>query len=203
MEWKLISIDQETNHPFLNFFTLHYEVKGEDGVTRPYSYYLCSRRSKDELRANAHEYSRPDGVIMGLYKIDEATKEVSVLLTRQFRPAIGAYVNSFVAGLLDDNDKDPSEAAKREAKEEAGLIIEDVETLSPAAPTSTGLSDEMCAFLIARVVGSTRKHLEDFEDITSRFVRLSELKKMLEDPKEFFPLNIRLVSIILLNKFGV
>ena len=201
MEWKLVSIDQETNHPFLNFFTLHYEVEN-NGVSKPYSYYLVSRRSKDELRAKIKDYSHPDGVIMGLYKIDEDTKEVSVLLTRQFRPAIGSYVTSFPAGLLDRNDTDAIEAAKREALEEAGVIIDDAEILAPASPTSTGLSDEMCAFVLARVVGKAKTNLEDFEDITSSFVSLKELERRLNDPKEFLPLNVRLVCLILLKRFG-
>lgn len=201
MEWKLISIDQETNHPFLNYFTLHYEVT-KDGKTLPYSYFLASRRSKDELRAKVQEYRRPDGVMMALYRIDPDTKEVSVLLTRQFRPAIGSYVTSFPAGLLDPKDNDEFEAAKREAEEEVGIIIDDIERLSPAAPTSSGLSDEMCAFVMAKVVGTTKEHLEDFEDISHRFVTLKELKKLLDDPKEFFPLTIRLVCLILLARFA-
>ena len=201
MEWKLISIDQETEHRFLNFFTLHYEVT-DNGVTKPYSYFLCSRRNKEDLRAKVHDYHRPDGVILALYKTDEKTGEISVLLTKQFRPAIGAYVNSFVAGLLDEGDESEIVAAKREAEEEAGLFIDDVEILSPASPTSTGLSDEMCAFCVGRVIGVSHQHLEDFEDISSRFVSLKELKRMLNDPNEFFPLNIRLVSLILLQRFG-
>ena len=201
MEWKLVSIDQETNHPFLNFFTLHYEVT-RDGETHPYSYFLASRRSKDELRAKVGEYSRPDGVMMALYRVDPKDGEVSVLLTRQFRPAIGAYVTSFPAGLLDPKDKDECEAAKREAEEEVGLLISDLERISPAAPTSSGLSDEMCAFVMAKVVGSTKQHLEEFEDISHRFVSLAELKKLLDDPKEFFPLTIRLVCLLLLARFA-
>lgn len=201
MEWKLVSIDQETNHRFLNYFTLHYEVK-DNGVTKPYSYFLASRKTKEELRAKVKEYSRPDGVLLALYKIDEDTKEVSVLLTRQFRPAIGAFLTSFPAGLLDPEDKDDVEAAKREATEEVGYLIDDIERLAPASPTSSGLSDEMCSFLMARVVGNSKQHLEDFEDITHRFVSLTELKKLLDDPKEFFPLNIRLVCLLLLQRFA-
>ena len=201
MEWKFIRFDQETRHPFLNFYTIHYDVTTQQGDNKPYSYFLCSRHEGEQLRALTHDYRRPDGVLIALYEINPETKEVSVVLTRQFRPAIGAYVTSFPAGLLDPNDKDDFEAAKREAEEEAGFIIDDLERLSPSAPTSTGLSDEMCSFVMARIVGRTKRHLEDFEDISSKLVSLDELKKMLNDEKHLFPLNIRLACLILLARF--
>ena len=27
MKWKLIEVQQETDHPYLNYFTLHYQVE--------------------------------------------------------------------------------------------------------------------------------------------------------------------------------
>ena len=201
MKWRLVDIVQETNHPFLNYFTMHYEVENE-GKTRPYSYFLASRHTKEELRALTKDYARPDGVLLALYKIDEVTKEVSILLTKQFRPAIGAYVTSFAAGLLDKDDESDIDAARREAIEEVGYTIDDIERLAPSCPTSTGLSDEMVSFLLARIVKKVDNNLEAFEDISSEFVSLEELKRRLDDPQYFFPMNIRLVCLLLLARFS-
>ena len=198
MEWKLVDIEQETEHKFLNFFTLHYEVK-ENGVVRPYVYFMASRHDKEHILAKTKDYSKPDGVVMALYKKDE--DGVKVLLTSQYRPPIGSYLTSFTAGLLDEGD-DVVLAAKREAKEEAGLLIDKVEVITPPSPTSSGLSDELVSIVIAEVVGESHKHLEDFEDISTSFVPLSEIPNILKDPKRVVPLNVRLVLLLMLERFG-
>lgn len=198
MEWKLVDIEQETEHKFLNFFTLHYEVK-ENGAIRPYSYFMASRHDKEHILAKTKDYSKPDGVVMALYKKDE--EGVKVLLTSQYRPPIGAYLTSFTAGLLDEGD-DVVSAAKREAKEEAGLLIDKVEVIAPPSPTSSGLSDELVSIVMAEVVGESNKHLEDFEDISTSFVPLSEIPDILKDPRRVVPLNVRLVLLLMLERFG-
>ena len=97
MDWKLVDVTKDTNHRFLNEYTLHYEVSMGD-KTRPYDYFVASRNEPTTLRSITRDYSRPDGVVMCLYEIDSATQEVSVLFTKQFRPALGAYMTSFPAG---------------------------------------------------------------------------------------------------------
>ncbi len=201
MNWKLINIEQETCHPFLNFFTLHYEVEN-DGVVSSYSYFLASRHSKEEIRALTHEYGRPDGVIMLLYRKDFPKGETSILVTKQFRPAIGQYLLSFPAGLMDPNDNDPLETARREAKEEAGALLGNCEVIAPSSPTSSGLSDECCSFVFGEVVGCAERKLEEFEDISVSWMPCSDLKRALNDPKILIPLNIRLASLYFLSRFG-
>ncbi len=66
MKWTLKEVIQETNHPFLNYFTLVYDVEKPDGH-HTYSYYMASRRSKDELICQTKDISRPDGVVIPLY----------------------------------------------------------------------------------------------------------------------------------------
>lgn len=67
MKWQLKDIIQETNHPYLNFFTLKYLVTEDSGLIKEYSYYLASRHNKDELLAKTNDYSHPDGVTIPLY----------------------------------------------------------------------------------------------------------------------------------------
>lgn len=201
MDWKLVDVTKDTNHRFLNEYTLHYEVSMGD-KTRPYDYFVASRNEPTTLRSITRDYSRPDGVVMCLYEIDSATQEVSVLFTKQFRPALGAYMTSFPAGLLDPEDPDMLVAAKREAKEEAGVEIEDMEILAPACPTSSGLSDELDGFILARIVGKEEKKLEDFEDISTRLVPLKDVPAMMKDPAYHIPLPVRLCLHYLLERFA-
>jgi 8-oxo-dGTP pyrophosphatase MutT (NUDIX family) len=198
MKWTLKQVVQDTSHPFLNLFTLVYDVEKEDGH-HSYSYYMASRRSKGELVAQTKDYSRPDGVLIPLYYLDPKTGQVSLLLTRQFRPPLNTYVNSFPAGLLDKTDKDPFVAAQREAREEVGADITDLELIAPPSSTSSGLSDEMNCVVLGRIVSYEKTELEEFEDISYRLVSLKEAEALLKT--DFFALQIRMIIKYLIERF--
>lgn len=201
MKWTLKEVRQETCHPFLNFYTLIYDVTKEDGSHSLYSYYLASRREKEELRAITKEYERPDGVLLPLYYVDPDSQQISFLLTTQFRPAIGRYCTSFVAGLLDRSDTDILDAVRREAKEESGCQVDDLELIAPPAPTSSGLSDEINCIVLGRITSFGEKHLEEYEDIKTKLYSLQEIQAMLENPDFYFPINIRILLLYFLGRF--
>lgn len=200
MKWKLNKVTQETNHPFLNFFTLTYEVTSDDGKTKTYDYYMTSRRSKDELLVNSYNFVKPDGIVIPLYYKDKDGK-IFILLTKQFRPSVGRYLTSFVAGLVDSSDKNIEEVIKREAKEEAGAIVADIEILSSPAPTSVGISDEINMVALARIDHFESNKLEEFEDISVKLYDLDTIKKMLNDSNYLFPVNIRILLLYLFKRF--
>lgn len=200
MEWKLIEVRQETDHPYLNYFTLVYQVKKGD-IVKTYEYYMTSRRKKEELIPVVKKASRPDGVMIPLYYKDKTTGKISFLLTRQFRPALGLYVTSVPAGLVDHNDKDIIETAIREAKEEAGAIIEDIEVIAPIGSTSSGFSDETNGIVLARIDHFLTKDLEEFEDIKTRLYDIEEVQKMLSDENHFFALEVRTLLLYLIQRF--
>lgn len=198
MEWKLINIKQETNHKFLNYFTLTYEVYiGKEKKT--YDYFLASRHNINDLLAKTKNYKKIDGVVIALYFIDE-NNDISVLLTKQFRPALGRYVTSFPAGLIDENE-DILKAAKREAKEEAGVEIEDLSLLAKASPTSSGLSDETNAVVLGKIKSFNKTNLEEFEDINTQLVKLKDIDEILNNEDYFVAMNVRLILLYLKEKF--
>lgn len=197
MIWKLKNIQKETEHRFLNFYTFTYEVQ-KDGETLSYPYFIASRREENQLLAKTGDFKRPDGVLIAVY--DE--KNESLLLIEEFRPGINATVVEFPAGLLDEGDKDEHEAAYREAVEEAGVELYDIELLCRASPTSAGLSDEMVSVVLGKVKGLTSTHLEKFEDIQARFIPLSEIPSLLEDQNLVIALNVRLCLLYLLERYG-
>ena len=198
MDWKLIDVTQETNHKFLNFFVLHYEVSDDNG-THPYSYFMASRHSKEELLVKTKAYRKADGVVLCLYR--EKGEGVEVLLTSQYRPPMGAYLTSFAAGLLDEGES-VEQAAIREAYEEVGAVVSEVEVLASASPTSSGLSDELCAMALGKIEYMEDAHLEENEDISFSFVPLQEIPSILKDEKRVVPLNVRLTLLYLLKRFG-
>ncbi len=202
MKWTLKNIIQETNHPFLNYFTLIYDVEMEDNTHKECSYYMVSRRDKEHLIPITHNYQKIDGVVMPLYYIDPQTKKISILITRQFRPSIDRYVNSFTAGLIDEGE-DIKQAIRREAKEEAGVEITDIEILASPGTTSVGISDEINSVALARIVSFGDNSLEEFEDISTKLVALSDIKKVIDNNSDefYFPVNIKILLLYLLERF--
>lgn len=198
MNWRLSSLEKETKHPFLNFYVLHYDVLKE-GVLKEHRYFLASRKEENGLRPFIHDYSNPDAVVIGLYRFREGKLEI--LLTKQFRPAIGNYVFSVPAGLIEGKET-LNEAALREAKEEVGASkIENIEVLTPFSPTSSGLTDECNAFLMAEVKETTSTSLEEFEDINSKFVPIEECLALFKDPEYIIPLHVRIWLMYMAERF--
>ena len=199
MKWNLKSVTKETNHPFLNFYTLHYEVE-KDSKKKPYDYFMASRHEKEDLLPLSKSQKQPDGVTIPCYYLDEKGN-ISFLLTKQFRPAIGSIVYSVPAGLLDSKDENILSVAKREALEEAGAVLTDLEVLAPSGTLSSGLSDETNAIVLGRIVFFEEKKLEEFEDIETSLVPREELEAMLKDPSYFFSCTARLLFLYLLLRF--
>lgn len=202
MEWKLVDVTQETYHKFLNYFTLHYSVKKDDGTTKPYEYYMASRHSLEELRAKTKEYSKPDAVLIVSFRRNP-DGTVSYLLERQFRPCFGTRLLSFPAGLCDPDDKDIETTARRELREETGYEAKSVELLVPPASTSAGMSDEANAIVLVEIApknDGTEK--EEFEDLQARWASTEEVKQMLADPNLHFAGFARICLLYCLERFG-
>ncbi len=198
MEWKLINVLQETNHPFLNYFTLTYQVTQNDKSVKNYSYFIASRRKKDDLVCVKKDYTRTDGVLIPLYFINPKTGLLSTIVTKQFRPALNNYVYSIPAGLVDGNE-DLLVAAKREALEEVGANISSLEILAKSSPTSSGLSDELNSIVLAKVDSFSNNNLEEFEDINYKIVAFKDLEDFLKD--KFTALQIQIIFKYLLLRF--
>ncbi len=198
MKWDLKSIDKETNHPYLNYFVLHYDVS-KDGEKKEHTYFTASRKDSALLRSLTHDYSHPDGVIIGIYRFNDGKLEI--LLTKQFREPIGTYVFSIPAGLVDGNE-DLAETASREAKEETGITsLKNFEVLTPFSPTSSGLSDESNAFIMAEAEYQDSSSLEEFEDISTKFVPIDKCLELFEDPKYIIPLHTRMWILYMSERF--
>ncbi|MDY3726314.1 MAG: NUDIX hydrolase, partial [Candidatus Enterosoma sp.] len=102
-------------------------------------------------------------------------------------------LTSFCAGLVDQDDPDLFFTAVREAKEECGYQVTDLELLSKPGPTSSGLSDETTAIVLARAIKKEETHLEEIEDIETFFVPLSKADEILDDPERTVPVNVRMI----------
>jgi len=99
-----------------------------------------------------------------------------VLLLRQYRHPVGAYLLELPAGLLDIEDEPASTAAARELAEEAGLTAGRWDVLVDAH-ASPGMSDEAYRVFLARDLGvlAVRPALEHEElDLSAVWLPLEE-----------------------------
>jgi ADP-ribose pyrophosphatase len=97
-------------------------------------------------------------------KTFQAMPELVVI--REYRVPVGAYVYSIPAGLIDPGET-VVEAAKRELEEETGLTLKYVLSTTPPLYSSPGMSDEAASLVYVEAEGdiSYNKH-EVAEDIT-------------------------------------
>ncbi|GAB2660231.1 NUDIX hydrolase [Arenimonas aestuarii] len=109
------------------------------------------------------------------------TPERKLLFVEQFRIPLGAPTIEMPAGLVGDLDEADTmeEAAKRELLEETGWRADEVKVLM-VGPTSSGMSNELIAFVRAR--GLTRVNAgggDATEDITVHEVPVDEAPRWL------------------------
>ena len=126
-------------------------------------FYNATRRKLDKLTALMTNEERdsmlPDAVTCFVI-INSKKDEPKLLLHYEYRFAIGEYLLSPPAGLIDECDKDKPDAllltAKREIKEETGLDIKDTDRVfevNHCVFSSPGFTDE-CNALVGAVVNT-------------------------------------------------
>jgi GDP-mannose pyrophosphatase NudK len=102
----------------------------------------------DKIKQLHEVYYRPDAVAVLMVDL----KEEKILLTRQFRiPTFlngneSGYLVETCAGLIDDMES-PEEAAVREAGEETGYIISNLQKVGGVYPSAGGLTEYVHLFI--------------------------------------------------------
>jgi ADP-ribose pyrophosphatase len=86
---------------------------------------------------------------LGAVVVVALDEDENVVLVRQYRPAVRAWLTELPAGLLDVADEPPLEAAQRELAEEAQLSAATWHTLLDLH-SSPGFSDETVRVYLAR-----------------------------------------------------
>lgn len=109
------------------------------------------------------------------------TPEDKLVFVEQFRVPMNANTIEMPAGLVGDTDANDTleDAARRELLEETGWLASEVKVLM-VGPTSSGLSNEVVAFVRAR--GLTRVHAgggDDTENITVHEVPVADAPRWL------------------------
>jgi len=114
----------------------------------------------------------------GAAAVAAVDEEGRVLLIRQYRHPVGAYLWEIPAGLLDRPGEDPLECARRELLEEAGVTAEHWEHLLTLALSPGGTSERIHIFHATglQVDPASRPHTGEAEEreLPQRWVTLPE-----------------------------
>ncbi|MBQ6468843.1 MAG: NUDIX hydrolase [Lachnospiraceae bacterium] len=171
------NIRQETNHRFLNFFTLDAVNKAGN----PKEYYVASRAGTiDELKIRTR-VNKPDGVtVYALY----GEKKDKVVLVKQYRYPVDHFVYELPSGIVDEGET-YREAAVREMMEETGLAFRPIDA-DPAFEMprfqTVGMTDESCAMVFGYADGvPTSAGEEEGEEIEVVIADREEIKRILRE----------------------
>ena len=101
-----------------------------------------------------------------------------VILIRQYRYAVNAFLWELPAGSVDDGET-PDEAARRECHEEIGLVPTTVVRLSAMFPTPGYCDEEMIFFRVSGLERTeAQAHVDEDEDIEAQTFDLRDARDM-------------------------
>lgn len=188
---RIKKITKRVSTRFLNFYDM--EVQHRDGKVSPY--YMVSRNGDmDNLKAVTH-HNKPDGVI--LYGVYGENKD-KVVLIRQYRYPIGAYVYEFPAGLVEPGE-DLLQSGIREMLEETGLTFQPVDAGEYSKPffMTVGMTDESCGAVFGYCSGEpTSQGQESSEDIQVILADRAECRRILKEENVALPCAYMLMHFI-------
>ncbi|MDE6983080.1 MAG: NUDIX hydrolase [Lachnospiraceae bacterium] len=176
---KYTNIHKLSDNRFLNLF--HLDALTDSG--RSFDYFFVSRRKADQIRLITQDSAAEGVVIYPVLKEDPK----KIVMIRQYRYPIGAYLYELPAGLIDAGET-PEAAAVREMKEETGLCFE-VYTDGDAAYRrpffmGAGFTDESSNTVYGYASGTvSRDDMEDTESIQVLIVDKEEARRILREEK--------------------
>ena len=110
--------------------------------------------------------------------------EKKFVMISEYRIPIQGRELGFPAGLIDKENESVEDVIKRELKEETGLDLKEIITISPMVYSSSGMTDEAISIAYVLVDGKVSdKFLEGSEDIKSILVDKSDLTYFMGIPE--------------------
>jgi len=107
------------------------------------------------------------------------TANDQVVMVRQYRHGCGQILLELPGGLIDKDDGDPHEAARRELLEETGYRVEDLFLLTKTYPQPAVLNNTGLTYLARDVTRAANPSLDAAEDIEVCLVELERIPEMI------------------------
>jgi ADP-ribose pyrophosphatase len=167
---KFKGIEKKESGKFITRYDIDYETSdGKDKI-----YEMISRNSSLNT-LNELNGTNPDSVV--IIATDE--KGERILVSREFRMAVGNWVYNFPAGLIDEGEN-PYESARRELWEETGLELYEIDDFIGPSYSAVGFSNEINVCVVGKARGEFKPSTSTVEEIEAGWYTKDEIRKLLE-----------------------
>ncbi|MDD2244828.1 MAG: NUDIX hydrolase [Dysgonamonadaceae bacterium] len=142
------------------------------------------------LTARMDRLEMPDNTIVPEYYVLEypdwvniiaITKKGEFVFVKQYRHGIGKICMEICAGVCEDSDKSPLDAAKRELLEETGYGNGSWKELMRLSPNASATNNMSYCFIAEGVEKISDQSLDVSEDISVYLLSLNEVKELLNN----------------------
>ena len=168
---KFLGINKVSEGKYLTKYDVQYETNGHHLK----NYEMVSRAKELQTQEDLHA-SPTDSVVMIM--TDPANEHL--LLTREFRMALGRTVYGFPAGLIDPGES-CEESARRELWEETGLQLTSITRILPDSFNCVGITNEKSCVIIGTAEGKFAQSTSDEEEIECRWYSREEVRQLVRE----------------------
>ena len=151
---SITGVDLLADAEWLRLFRLHYRTKSRTER----SWVMATRLAAP--RCTTGQFEKPDAVVIAAYHVGRA----QIVVTREYRVALGDYEYGFPAGLVDEGET-VAEATRRELKEETGLDVVRFLRQSPPVYSTAGMTDESVAMVYVECDGQPSTEANDDSEV--------------------------------------
>lgn len=167
MKPRVIKTEKITKNKWVNLFRVQY-VNSKNKVV---DWFFASRKKEPITDQSV------DAVV--IVPIVDTSEGKKIVITKEYRVAIGGYEYGFPAGILEPGSNVEHTAIK-ELKEETGLDVVEFIGVSNVLYSSPGLTDESCVIVFVKAKGKvSKKYQEEVEDIETYLYDINDIRKLL------------------------
>ena len=167
---KFIDVTKVGGGKFITRYDARYETN--KGNIKTYEFVS---RDKELTTLEDIKREKTDAVILIIHDKTDS----KLLISKEFRMAVGDFAYNFPAGLIDPGES-PREAAERELWEETGLKLVSIDEVLPTSYSGVGITNERTCCVIGTAEGEFAPSTSDEEEIEARWYTKEEVKELLK-----------------------
>lgn len=154
-------------------FITRYDVDYVTAEGHPKTYEIISRNKNIETLEQLQNF-QANAVVMIL--TDESGERI--LVNREYRMAMAQWIYNFPAGLIDPGET-PEESARRELREETGLILTRISDVLDNSYSAVGFANERNVCVFGTAAGEFGKSTSDAEEIVPGWYTKDQIRQLL------------------------